>query len=71
MDERHEVDVVKIKCLCSMCGVTRMDSWRTEVVRRKVGVSEKMSDRVDRKVLKCFRHVERMSGKLLTRRGRV
>ena len=35
-----------------MCGVTRMDRVRNEVVRERVGVPEKLSIRVDRKVLK-------------------
>ena len=41
---------------------------RNEVVRRRVGVSEKLSKRVDRKVLKWFGHVERMGGERLTKR---
>ena len=41
---------------------------RNEVVRRRVGVSEKLSKRVDRKVLKWFGHVERMGSDRLTKR---
>ena len=37
-----------MKCLRSMCGVTRMDRVRNKVVRERVGVREKMSKRVDR-----------------------
>ena len=33
-----------------------------------VGVDEKLSERVDRKVLKWYGHVERMSGERLTKR---
>ena len=32
-----------------------------------MGVKEKMSKRVDRKVLKCFGHVERMGNERLTK----
>ena len=41
----------------------------TEEERCKVGVREKMSDRIDRDVLMCFAHVKRMGGEQLT--GRV
>ena len=57
-----------MKCLRSMCGVTRMDRVRNEVVRERVGVPEKLSKRVDRKVLKWFGHVERMGSERMTKR---
>ena len=41
---------------------------RNEVVRGRVGVPEKLSGRVDRKVLKWFGHVERMGSKRMTKR---
>ena len=51
------------------CGVTRMDDRvRNEVVRERVGVPEKLSGRVDRKVLKWFGHVERMGSERMTKR---
>ena len=37
-------------------------------MRRGVGVGQKVSDRIGRKVLRWFRIMERMSGELLTRR---
>ena len=43
--ERDKLDVAEMKCLRSMCGVTRMDRVRNEVVRERVGVPEKMSNR--------------------------
>ena len=45
-----------------------MDRVRNEVVRGRVGVPEKLSGRVDRKVLKWFGHVERMGSKRMTKR---
>ena len=68
MDERHKLDVMEVKCLGSMCEVTSIDRWRIEQVRSTVGVIENLSDRVDGNILKWFRHVERVSGKLLTKR---
>ena len=46
----------------------KLDRPTSEEVRRRIRVREKMSDRVDRKVWKCFGHVERMSGKRLIKR---
>ena len=44
------------------------DRVRNEVVRERVGVPEKLSGRVDRKVLKWFGHVERMGSERMTKR---
>ena len=41
---------------------------RNVVVRERMGVKEKMSKRVDRKVLKWFGHVERMGDERLTKK---
>ena len=68
VEERNKLDVAEMKCLRSMCRVTRMDRVRNEVVRERVGVSENLSKRVDRKVLKWFGHVERMGSERLTKR---
>ena len=68
VEEREKLDVAEMKCLRSMCGVTRMDRIRNEVVRDRVGVPERLSKRVDRKVLKWFGHVERMGSERLTKR---
>ena len=45
-----------------------MDRARNKEVRCRVGVREKMSDKVDRKKLKKLRHVERMGEERLTKR---
>ena len=44
------------------------DRVRNEVVRERVGVPEKLSGRVDRKVLKWFGHVERRGSEKMTKR---
>lgn len=67
-EEKNKLDVTEMNCLRSMCGVTRRDRVRNEVVRRRVGVPETLSKRVDRKVLKWFGHVERMGSERLTKR---
>ena len=48
-----------------------MDRWRIEKVRRRAGVREKMSGRVEAKVLKLFGQVEGISGERLTKSVRV
>ena len=68
VEERDKLDVAEMKCLRSMCGVTRMDRVRNEVVRERVGVPERLSKRIDRKVLKWFGHVERMGSERMTKR---
>ena len=35
VEERDKLDVAEMKCLRSMCGVTRMDKVRNEVVRER------------------------------------
>ena len=62
------LDVLENKCLQGMCGVTRMHRWRNDEVRRRVCVRQKMSHTVDRRVLKRFRQVKRMSGEYLAKR---
>ena len=39
-----------------------------EVVRERVDVPEKLSKRLDRKVLKWFGHVERMGSEIMTKK---
>ena len=38
MVERQKLGVVEMKCLQGMCGVTRMDRWRNQGMRRRVGI---------------------------------
>jgi len=68
VEERNKLDVAEMNCLRSMCGVTRWDRWRNEVVRERVGVPESLIERVDRNVLMWFGHVERMGSDRLTKR---
>ena len=43
VEERKMLDVAEMNCLRTMCGVTRWDRWRNEVVRDRVGVPELQS----------------------------
>ncbi len=62
-DERNKLDVIEMRCLRSMLGVSRMD-WLTNVeVKRRTGVVRKLSDRVDQSVLRWYEHMVRMDEK--------
>ncbi len=49
-DERNKLDVMEIRCLRSMLGVSRMDRLTNVEVRRRTGVVRKLSNRVDQSV---------------------
>ena len=57
--ERREVNVLEMKCLRSLVGVSRMDRVGNEEVRRRAG-TKGIASRADQRVLRWFGHVERM-----------
>ena len=60
--ERRKVNVLEMKCLRSLVGVSRMDRVRNEEVRRRAGIERELASRsrADQRVLRWFGHVERM-----------
>ena len=48
--ERRKVNVLEMKCLRSLVGVSRMDRVRNEEVRRRVGIERKLASRADKRV---------------------
>ena len=58
--ERKNVNVLEMKCLRSLVGVSRMDKVRNEEVYRRAGIERELASRADQRVLRCFDHVERM-----------
>lgn len=68
MNERRRLNVLEMKCLRGMLGVTRRDRIRNEEIRRRVGVNMTLPQRVDRKVLGWFGHVERMGDDRLVKK---
>ena len=58
--ERRKVNVLEMKCLRSLVGVSRMDRVRNEEVRRRAGIEIELASRAEQRVLKLFVHVERM-----------
>ena len=66
--ERRKVNVLELKCLRSLVGVSRMDRVRNKEVRRRAGIERKLSSRADQRVLRWFGHVERMDEYSMARR---
>ena len=51
-----------------MVGVTRGDRIRNEEIRKRAGIEESLAEKVDRRVLRWFGHVERMDEGLWPRK---
>ena len=66
--ERRKVNVLDMKCLRSLIGVSRMDRVRNEEVCRRAGVEMELASRADQRVLRWFGDVERMDYYRMTRR---
>ena len=45
--ERKKVNVLEMKCLRSLIGVSRMDRVRNEEVRRRAGIERELASRAD------------------------
>ena len=52
--ERREVNVLEMKCLRSLVGVSRMDRVRNEEVCRRAGIGRELDSRADQRVLRWF-----------------
>ena len=66
--ERRKLNVLEMKCLRSLFGVSRMDTVGHEEVRRRPGVERELASREDQRVLRWFGHVERMDEYRMARR---
>ena len=58
--EKKRLDVMQMRCLRSMCGVTHMDQVRNEEVQRRTGVMIELVGQAEQSVLRWFGHMERM-----------
>ena len=66
--ERRKVNVLEMKCLRSLVGVSRMDRIRNEEVRRRALIERELASGADQRVLRWFGHVERMDQHRMARR---
>ena len=70
-EDRRRLDVLEMRCLRDICGVTLWHRLRNEEVRRRAGVPNELSGRVEKGVLRWFGHMERMDNERLTKRVMV
>ena len=50
--EKRKMNVLEMKCLRSLVGVSRMDRVRNEEVRRRAVIESELASRADRRVLR-------------------
>ena len=63
-----KLNVLEMKCLRNLVGVSRMDRVRNEEVRRRAGIERELASRAYQRVLRWFGHVERMDKYRMARR---
>ena len=56
--ERSKVNVLEMRCLRNLTGVSRLDRVRNEEVRRRAGIENQFASRADQRVLRWFGYVE-------------
>ena len=66
--ERRKVNVLEMKCLRSLVGVSRIDIVRNEEVYRRTGIERELASIADQTVLRWFGHVERIDESRMARR---
>ena len=62
------MNVLEMKCLRNLVGVSQMDRVRNEEVRSRAGIEREFASRADQRVLRWFGHVERMDEYRMARR---
>ena len=66
--ERMKVNVLEMKYLRNLVGVSRMDRVRNEEARRRAGIERELASRAAHRVLRRLGHVERMDEYRMARR---
>ena len=62
------MNVLEMKCLKNLVGVSRMNRVRNEEMSRRAGIERELASRADQRVLKWFGHVERIDEYRMARR---
>ena len=52
--ERRNVNVIEMKCLRSLVGLSQIDGVRNEDVRRRAGIERELAWKVDQRVLRWY-----------------
>ena len=55
--ERRKVNVLEMKCLISLVGVSQIYKVGNKEVHRRVGIERELASRADQRVLRQLRHV--------------
>ena len=66
--ERRKVNVLEMRCLRSLIGVSKIYRVRNEEVCRRAGIEMELAGREDQRVLRWLGHVERMDEYRMARR---
>ena len=66
--ERRKVNVLKMKCLRNLIGVSQMDRVRNKKACRRAGIETELASRADQRVFRWFGHVERLHEYCMARR---
>ena len=66
---RRKGNVLEVKCLKSLVGVSRMDRVRNEEVIRRAGIGRELPSIMDQRVWRWFWHEEGMDEYCLVRRA--
>ena len=68
--EKKRLNVMEMKCLRSVCGVTRMNRVRNEV-RRRTGVTKELGGRAEQCVEVTWTHLENGRGPVGEKNSRI
>ena len=63
-----KVNILEMKCLTSLVGVSRMDRVRNEEVHRRAGIERELASRAVQRVLRWIGPVDRMDEYRMARR---
>ena len=66
--QRRKVNVLEMKCLISLVGVSQMYRVINKEVRRRAGIEWELASIADQRVLRWFGHVERIDECRVSRR---
>ena len=66
--ERRKVNVLEIKCLRSLVGVSRINRVGNEEVHWRAAIESELSSKADQRVLRWFGNLERMDEYHMARR---
>ena len=63
-----KVEVFEMMCLRNICGIKRVDRVRNAIKREMCGCELSVFERIERNLLKCLGHVERLGEERLDKR---